>query len=308
MPQFSVIIPLYNKEKFIEDTLQSVLQQSVTDFEIIIVNDGATDNSEAIVLKQTDSRIRYYSKTNEGVSLARNFGIEKASGTYLAFLDADDYWYPDCLETFQEMVLQFPDQFVFAAAKEIQTANKTFPAGYNFEKSNQPQLLNYFESSQKESILWTSCAVFHKSVFERVGVFDPAIRIGEDTDLWIRVGLAFPIVFHSKILARYNYDEQSVSRAISYIMPDSTFLKYAKLEKDNAALHQFLDLNRFTVAIKYKVLGNNTAFKTYVEAIDSKNLNLKKRILLKLPVFLLLQLIQFKQFLANNGFGDTVFR
>lgn len=308
MPQFSVIIPLYNKENFIEETLQSVLQQSVTDFEIVVVNDGSTDHSEAIVLKHTDSRIRYFSKTNEGVSLARNFGIDKANGAYVAFLDADDYWYPDFLETFRQTILQFPEQLVFAASKEIQTAHKTFPAGYNFKKSNQPQLLNYFESSKKESILWTSCAVFHKRVFEKVGVFDPAIRIGEDTDLWIRVGLEFPIVFHPKILARYNYDEQSVSRAVSYIMPDSTFLKYAEAEKDHVGLHQFLDLNRFTVAIKYKLLGNKAAFKMYAKEIDSKNLNLKKQILLQLPVFLLLRLIRFKQFLANNGLGNSVFR
>jgi len=308
MPQFSVIIPLYNKEKFIEKTLLSVLQQSFRDFEIVLVNDGSTDGSEAIVLKQTDSRIRYYSKSNEGVSSARNFGIEKAIGTHIAFLDADDYWYPDFLATFQQTVLQFPEQLVFAAAKEIQTAEKTFPAGYSFQKNERPQLLDYFESSKKESILWTSCAVFHKSVFERVGVFDRTIQIGEDTDLWIRIGLTFPVVFHPKVLARYNYDKESVSRAVSYIMPDSSFLKYDKAEKDNAGLHQFLDLNRFTVAIKYKLLGNKAAFKKYVEEIDSKNLNLKKRILLQLPVFLLLRLIRLKQFLANNGFGDTIFR
>ncbi len=308
MPQFSVIIPLYNKENFIEKTLQSVLQQSVTDFEIIIINDGSTDSSETIVLKQTDSRIRYYSKPNEGVSLARNFGIEKANGTYIAFLDADDYWYPDFLETFLQTVLQFPEQLVFAATKEIQTAHNTFPAGYTFKKSDNPQLLNYFESSKKESTLWTSCAVFHKSVFDRVGVFDPAIQIGEDTDMWIRVGLEFPIVFYPKVLARYNYDPESVSRATSYIMPESTFLKYAKAEKDNAGLHQFLDLNRFTVAIKYKLLGNTEAFKKYTKEIDSKNLNLKKRILLTLPAFLLFHLIELKQFLANNGFGNSVFR
>uniref|UniRef100_A0A4W5LYG6 Glycosyltransferase 2-like domain-containing protein n=1 Tax=Hucho hucho TaxID=62062 RepID=A0A4W5LYG6_9TELE len=99
MSFFSVIIPLYNKECFIENTLKSVLSQTFTAFEVIIINDGSTDKSEEKALQFKDSRIRYYSKENGGVSTARNFGIDKAKSVYITFIDADDYWYPTFLES-----------------------------------------------------------------------------------------------------------------------------------------------------------------------------------------------------------------
>ena len=308
MPLFSVIIPLYNKADFIENTLKSVLQQSFVDFELIVINDGSTDESETKVLHFNDVRIRYFSKENEGVSIARNFGIEKATSKYITFLDADDYWYPDFLVTMHNTILLFETQKVFAAAKEIETSKKIAPSKYSIPKSNDSQILNYFDASHKESIIWTSCAVFHKSVFEKVGVFDPQIKIGEDTDLWIRVGLVFPVVFNPKVLARYTYDEKSVSRNDYYIFEERSFLKFEAAEKENLPLKKFLDLNRFSVAIKYKLLGNSVQFKKYNHQIGGENLTLKKRILLRLPSFALRNLIAFKQFLFNRGLGDSVFR
>src|SRR3970040_1764287 len=98
MPFFSVIIPVFNKEKFIEVTLKSVLNQTFIDFEILIINDGSTDNSAQLIKGFDDPRIRYYYKENSGVSSARNDGIEKTQSNYISFIDADDYWYPDFLE------------------------------------------------------------------------------------------------------------------------------------------------------------------------------------------------------------------
>ena len=92
MPFFSIIIPLYNKEKFIENTIQSVLGQSFEDFELIVVNDGSTDTSLELVNKLKDKRIKTYSISNAGVSKARNFGIQKATSKLIVFLDADDLW------------------------------------------------------------------------------------------------------------------------------------------------------------------------------------------------------------------------
>ena len=95
MSEFSIIIPLYNKEKDILDTLKSVLNQSHTDFEIIIVNDGSTDDSERVIKTLVDERIKYFSKQNEGVALTRNYGVNKAKYEHVVFLDADDHWHLD---------------------------------------------------------------------------------------------------------------------------------------------------------------------------------------------------------------------
>src|SRR5690606_25848964 len=96
-PYFSVVISLYNKEKHIQSTIESVLKQTFVDFEIIIVNDGSTDNSEVVAKSFRDKRICYYHQENKGASGARNAAISKANGTYIALLDADDLWAPNYL-------------------------------------------------------------------------------------------------------------------------------------------------------------------------------------------------------------------
>ena len=98
MPLFSIVIPVYNKHKHIAATLRSVFAQTFADFEVIVINDGSTDDSESEVLQFDDSRLVYVKTENRGVSQARNLGIEKATGDYIAFLDADDAWHPRKLE------------------------------------------------------------------------------------------------------------------------------------------------------------------------------------------------------------------
>ena len=110
----SVVIPLYNKEKKIEYTLKSVFTQTFQNFEIVIVDDGSTDNSVEEVEKFTDSRIRLIHQTNAGVSAARNRGIEAASGELIAFLDADDVWMPEYLATQYGLYQKYPECSVYA--------------------------------------------------------------------------------------------------------------------------------------------------------------------------------------------------
>ena len=107
MPFFSVIVPLYNKENFVENTLKSVLNQNFTDFEVIIVNDGSIDKSEEKVKGFNDDRIKYFYQENQGASSARNFGIEKANSNYIAFIDADDYWFPNFLQEMFNNINEF---------------------------------------------------------------------------------------------------------------------------------------------------------------------------------------------------------
>lgn len=308
MPFFSVIIPLYNKENFVENTLKSVLNQNFIDFEVLIINDGSTDKSEEKVLEFKDARIQYFCKENGGVSSARNFGIAKAQSDYVTFIDADDYWYPNFLQEMFENIERFPELKVFSAAIEVETSKKIIPSRYSIVKTGDYQIVDYFDASLKETVICTSCAVFHKSVFEKTGLFDIELKSGEDTDLWIRIGLNYPILFCWKILARYVYDPESLTKNHKITIDSLNFSNYALIEKTNPNLKKFLDLNRFSLAIKSKIIGNQARFLEFYKAIDLKNMSVKKRILLQLPVFILKSLIALKIFLANVGIGNSVFK
>ena len=308
MPFFSVIIPLFNKEKFIEATLKSVLNQTFIDFEILIINDGSTDNSATIIEEFDDPRIRYFLKENAGVSSARNDGIEKAQSNYISFIDADDYWYPDFLEEMFKIIQNYPQQKAFSAAIEIETSKKVIPASYSIVRTNDCEIVNYFTASSKETVICTSCAVFHKSIFEETGNFDITVKSGQDTDLWIRLGMNYPVVFSWKILARYIYDENSLSKNKNYLNKKINFSKFEQQEKTNPRLKKFLDLNRFSLAIKSKLIADDENFNCYYKAIDLKNITFKKRFLLAMPSVILKALIHLKLILANSGVGSSVFK
>lgn len=308
MTFFSIVIPLFNKENFIENTLKSVLYQTYSHFEIIIINDGSTDKSEEKVLAFNDNRIRYFTKENGGASTARNFGIQKANSEYLTFLDADDYWYPTFLEEMLECITSKRSYKVFAAAIEIQTSKKTFPASYSIAKKEKYEVVNYFKASLQYSAICTSAAVFHSSVFDTVGEFDTRIKSGQDTDMWIRIGLHYPIVFSWKILARYVYDPKSLSKNKQLNSEKMLFDKFIEEEKKHTELKTFLDLNRYALAIKCKLTNENALYKTYYDGINFKKLPLKKIILLHLPAFVLRQLIALQSFLAANGLVNSVFK
>ena len=308
MPFFSVIIPLFNKEKYIENTLQSVLNQTFSDYEIIVVNDGSTDQSEAIARQITDSRIRFFNNDNQGASAARNFGIGVAQSTYIAFLDADDYWYPEFLETIHRSISMFPQQKAYSTAIEIETGGNVIPARYSISGKRNPTIVDFFDASQKECVIWTSSSIFHKDVFAEIGVFDTTILSGQDTDLWIRIGLEYSVAFTNKILAKYVYDPTSLSKTKSLTPGKLNFEKFAILEKSNPRLKKYLDLNRYALALKSKMNGDNTHFEALYQAIDKRNLSLRKRLLIELPAKALKILRKLQLELSNYGLARSVFK
>ena len=307
MPFFSVIIPVYNKEKFIENTIKSVLQQSFLDFELILVNDGSTDESVSKIENFSDSRITYYTKENGGASSARNFGLEKAKGNYITFLDADDYWYPDFLQEMASSIEEFPNHKIFSAAIEVESDKVVFPSQYSIKKSSEREIVNYFVASMKTTIICTSCAVFDKSIFKKVGHFDTEIKSGQDTDMWIRMGLEFPIVFSWKILARYVYDPNSLSRKKEYSDKNFNFDKFNALEKTHPNLKRFIDFNNFSLAIRSKLINDKKYFSLYYNKIDLNNLPMRKRILLELPAIALRTLLKVEAILVNLRLHNSRF-
>lgn len=309
-PFFSVVISLYNKEKYIKSTLESVVAQTFKDFEIIVVNDGSTDESEIVVKSIFDDRIQYFSQKNKGASAARNVAISKAHGTYIALLDADDIWHDTYLETIKRLITSYPDQMVFATAVTLETSSNDIPSVYSIPniKESQTYIVDYFQSSFINTLLTSSSTVVHYSVFKKTGMYDTAIKSGQDIDLWIRIGIHFKIVFINEALVRYRYEKQSLSNSTKCVLNKSKLDSYVILEITNSGLKKFMDLNRFSMAILSKLGNDQDSFKHYQKGIDSANLNRKQRFLLQQPAFILKQLHYFKKLMQKSGVHFSAFR
>ncbi|MCA0230352.1 MAG: glycosyltransferase family 2 protein [Bacteroidetes bacterium] len=205
MIQFLVVIPLYNKENFIKKTLESVLSQTYTQFEIIIVDDGSSDNSLSVVGELIDSRIRIFTQENRGVSAARNFGIEKAKNEYIAFLDADDLWLPDYLETIKCMIEQYPQAGVFATGYTICSSKNYDVISNRIPKGETILINNYCKSIiDKEMVqIWTGAVCVKKSIFSQTDNFRVNVKKGEDLDMWLRVSMVSPVIWKNEPKALY---------------------------------------------------------------------------------------------------------
>lgn len=309
MPKFSVVIAVYNKEQHIGKTLESVLNQTFTDFEIIIVNDGSTDGSAAVINSFEDKRIHYFSQENQGAAAGRNAAIKKASAPYIALLDADDFWFPHYLEEQNRLIEKYPDEFVFATAQEIIKNNKSFPKPYSLPKNFEEEgLLNYFKASSQASILHSSSTVLKKEVFDKVGYYDHSIKIEQDTDLYIRIGLNYKVVFSKRICSSYNIIENSLFRSAKSLDDKADFSNYSHLEADNPPLKKFLDLNRFSLAIYAKLINDRDGFKRNFEKINLKNLNKKQRLLLRLSPKSTRFLYSLKNFFERFGIRLSAFK
>lgn len=207
----SVIIPLYNKEKRITQTLRSVLSQTYNDFEIVIVDDGSTDGSVAEVEKFHDSRIRLIRQENAGVSAARNRGVKEARGKYVAFIDADDEWKPEYLEYQYQLTLDFPECKVFASNYvfcDVQgVVSPTILNKLPF-KGETGLLVNYFEvAAASHPPIWTSAVMIDRETFLETSGFPVGIKSGEDLLTWARLACRYKIAFSKKVCATYNLGE-----------------------------------------------------------------------------------------------------
>lgn len=204
----SVIIPLYNKELSIGSTLQSVLDQTFQEFEIVIVNDGSTDKSVEVVESINDKRIRLVQQENQGVSAARNKGIEKANYEWIAFLDGDDLWKTNHLEEINKMRKLYPNEKVFVTSFKYSDNRKKFR---HLRDKNISKIDNYFKEAIDEALIWTSVVVIHKSCFKKVGLFNSILVRGEDKDLWARLGRNYNIIKSQLITATYRIEAENRS-------------------------------------------------------------------------------------------------
>lgn len=215
----SVIIPLYNKQNHILKTLESVLKQTFQDFEIIVVDDGSTDTSLIKVKSIPDPRIRIFPQQNSGVSAARNKGILEARGEFVAFLDADDLWYPEYLETQMQMVNNFPDCDIFATnyvfkderGRESSTIINNLPF-----KEASGLLSNYFEvAASSHPPLWTSATMVKRKNIMIIGGFPVGINSGEDLLTWARLAARFKIAYCRIPLVIFNHQSDGNEETVA---------------------------------------------------------------------------------------------
>ncbi|UBF29192.1 glycosyltransferase family 2 protein [Kovacikia minuta CCNUW1] len=207
MPKVSVIIPAYNSMKYLPQTLESVLQQDFTDFEVLIVNDGSSDQIEQWAAQLVDPRVRLISQENQGVSAARNAGIAQAKGEYVAFLDADDLWEPtklakqvQCLDSNPEVGLVHT--WMFFADEQGKSTGRVLPSdaeGWVWERLAEKNLVA------------CSSVMVRQACFESVGVFDSTLIPIEDWDLWIRIASRYPFAVIREPLMYYRKLPTSIS-------------------------------------------------------------------------------------------------
>ena len=206
----SVVIPLFNKESTIKRAVDSVLAQTLSNFELIIVDDGSSDRSRAVVESIEDDRIRLVSQPNRGVSAARNRGIRASRYPYLALLDGDDWWHPNFLCDLHALAMLHPKCGAYCC-QYVQVDD----SGFHRKLDRFPEfdvgvfnLADYFYTPCSSAIL------VRKAVFDVVGGFNERLTHGEDGEMWVRISNRFDFLYVAKILAFYFVGGDPSSRSI----------------------------------------------------------------------------------------------
>ncbi|MEP0917140.1 glycosyltransferase [Leptolyngbya sp. DQ-M1] len=191
MPEISVIIPAFNSEKTVQETIRSVLNQTFTDFEVIVVDDGSKDSTLNVVSSVTDPRVKVFSYKNAGVSTSRNRGFAQATGEYVSFLDADDLWTPDKLEAQYKALQKNPQAAVaYSWVDYIDQNGKFFCAGNHVTASG-----NIYEKLLLHNLLENgSNPLIRRQAFADTGGFDPALSSVADWDMWLRLSAHYEFV------------------------------------------------------------------------------------------------------------------
>jgi len=259
---FSIIIPLYNKAPYVRKAIESVLSQTYQEFEVIVVDDGSTDdslsNAQFIIhnleLQEPDKfkKIKIVQQENQGVSTTRNNGVKLAKYDYIAFLDADDWWEPTYLEEMKALIAKYPGAGMYSSSYYKIKESQKIVARIGVDSAFTDGIINYFDTYRKTMWMpvWTGAVIIRKNYFLEEGGFRKNLKIGEDFDLWIRLALKYPVIFLNTPLSNYNQDVDYVNRAAHGKLhaKESDFLFntdiYSQSESENNDLKRLLDKHR----------------------------------------------------------------
>ncbi|VUD46924.1 Putative glycosyltransferase EpsH [Thalassocella blandensis] len=232
--KISVVIPLYNKQAYILDAIASIFSQSYQAHEIVIVDDGSTDYgpdmvAEKIETDQDYDKVVLIRQKNAGVSVARNTAIENASGTHIAFLDADDIWHKDFLKEIASLIGMFPESKAFGTAYE-----KFFPSGEVVSpkirispKPKESMLIeDYFAIASRGDLpFFTSSVCVERALLLEVGGFPVGEPMGEDQDVFAKVSFKSTIAYSPKVLSRYRLDADNSACSNNILREECPFSK-----------------------------------------------------------------------------------
>jgi glycosyltransferase involved in cell wall biosynthesis len=234
--KFSVVIPLYNKEHYIEATIRSVLNQTCQDFEVLVVDDGSKDNSLALARKFESERVRIIPQENQGVSVARNTGILNAQGEFICFLDADDEWRPDYLATIDDLTVKYPESAIFVTAYAVNMGNGKINYSTRLESETGCLPSYWLTLAKGYDFVWTSASTMRRDTLMEAGLFKPGEKIGQDLDMWARVARINPRVAYSNhICVNYNRAAEANARTRVRVAWAGAFIRDLEEELVNPA-------------------------------------------------------------------------
>lgn len=215
IPKVSVIIITYNRASLLKTAMQTVLDQTFEDFELLIIDDGSPDDTENVVKAFHDPRVRYVKHAqNQGEGGARNTGIQHAEGEYIAFLDDDDEWLPDKLQLQVALLDSQPQQVGFVHSALI---NFYADTGAELEKRRPVDQVsgNVFDKLLAENFVILSTVLIRKACFDAVGPFDVSIPAGLDYDMWVRIAQTYEFAYIDVPLIKYRIHLNNLGRNFS---------------------------------------------------------------------------------------------
>lgn len=304
--RFSVIIPAYNAANFIQRSIRSVLCQTFSDFEIIVVNDGSKDATHEKVSSISDERLIVINKKNEGVSVARNAGIQRAQGEYICFLDADDEYLPDHLSILYEAIEQHKDKGFFSTRFCISMMD-------NNEKIDMPTVTGrtaYYDNVIEEifsfpELIWTGCVCIQKELFDKFGMFEPGIRLGEDTDMWKRVYVHTGLVAIDTVTVKRNRDGSEATKQYTRSFEVDPLHRMPMFLNDNTiadsvkeSLKTEHELQKLSVVRSYLFSGDRKKAHQQMMTLNKKRIPKKRlfitRLCFVIPSFVIRGIIRLK--------------
>lgn len=262
-PRFSIIVPLYNKADYVRKALESIAVQTFRDFELVIINDGSTDESLNVVndfvrtserMKElTSERVQIITQKNAGVAAARNNGVAKSHGEYVCFLDADDWWEATYLEEMDKLIREYPDAGLYGC-------------DYYYVKNGKRKIypkdtegyINYCKvyAHCGAMPIHPNGAIIPRNVFDEMEGFDKGIKMGEDFILFMQIVFKYKVAFLNKQLVTFNQDADPKWRAITKLhKPENHMLwhveQWENQEKTNASYKAMIDMLRVKSLLPY---------------------------------------------------------
>ncbi len=306
---FSVIIPLYNKAPYVAKAIESVLGQTYRDFEVIVIDDGSTDQSLEVAKTFENKSITIISQPNSGVSTARNNGVKIAKHPYICFLDADDWWHPTFLEEMKRLITDFPDAGIYGSGYYIVKHGQERIAPIGVPQGFERGIIDYCEVYAKTLCmpLTSISVVIPKHIFDEEEGFKSQLKFGEDFDLWIRIALKHKVILVNKPLAYYNQDVDVNNRGVAVhktYSPVNHFIFNLDYlydnEKNNHRLKILLDKLRVYILLKYRMQrAFPKEYNAEIKKVDFSVQPLGVRLQYYLPVWFLKQYYGLK-FLVWN--------